>query len=47
MNFTGNSNPTQQWWRSPCQPTDHDILWRGALEKHGVDKGIAHRGGQG
>ena len=41
VNFAGHGGPAQQGRRRTGQAADHNILRRGPLQEHGVNKGIA------
>ena len=43
MNMVRDSCPTQQWRHSTRQTTDNNILWRCALQKSCVNKGITNQ----
>ena len=46
VDFASDRSPAEQGRGRTCQSTNNDILRRRTLEKHGVDKRIAHQGSQ-
>ena len=42
-----HGGPAQHGRHGPRGPADHDVLRRERLQNHGVDHGVAHKGGKG